>query len=115
MGVAVGAVLAGPGFQYEDVWVHLLGDALRCDAVVRPSDSLDDCRALALIDRARCVLHELALASPALASLLASGPTQLGIVDDCGTRWVPIVELMDGQLVWTRHHVARFNGDAAGP
>lgn|GEM_PF-3316941 len=113
MGVAVGAVLAGPGFQYEEVWVHLLGDTLRCDAVARPSDSLDDQKALALIDRARAVVGEIALASPAFASLLASGATQFGIVDDCGTSWIPIVELVDGQLVWTQRHAAPASGDAA--
>lgn len=106
MGIAIGAVLEGPGFQHDGVWIHRRGDTLHCDAVVRPSDSIDDTEAAALIGRAQAVLHGIAAVSPVFASLLAASTTRFGVVDDCATSWRTIVELTDGRLVWARRHAA---------
>jgi len=106
MNIAVGALLEGPGFQYDGVWIHRRGGTLYCDAVVRPSDSIDDTEAVALIDRAQTVLQGIAVASPIFASLRAASATRFGVVDDCATSWRTVVELVDGQLVWARRQAA---------
>ena len=107
MGVAVGAVLEGPGFQYDGVWIHLRGNTLHCDAVLRPSESVGDADAFALINRTQEVVRAVASVSPVFASLLASTTTRFGVVDDCATHWRSIVELVNSQLVWARRDGGR--------
>lgn len=106
MNIALGALLEGPGFQYDGVWFHRRGSALHCDAVIRPSDPIDDGDAAALINRAQGVLQEVAAASPVFARLSAAGTARFGVVDDCATSWRSVVELMDGGLVWVRQRGA---------
>lgn len=102
MGVAIGAVLEGPGFQYDGVWVHFEGERLRCDAIASPTQSLDDDRATQLIERASSVLDALMLSSGQFSALVGSQPVRFGVVEDYGTGWIPVVELGDAGLEWTR-------------
>lgn len=106
MNIALGALLEGPGFQYGGVWFHRRGSVLHCDAVIRPSDSIDDSDAVALIDRAQGVLQEVAVASSVFARLSAASTMRFGVVDDCATSWRSVVELVDGGLVWAQQRAA---------
>lgn len=101
--IAVEQMVSGSGFLYEGVWFHRQGDVLRCDAVSPwHSAGLHDAEARSLLSSAAGVLQSLCAVSPVFADAIGSLTPWFGVVDDLDTSWAPIVELVDGQLVWQR-------------
>ena len=106
MTLALAALQDGPGFAYEDVWFHREGDVLRCDAVSWRAHDADEHELLALVDRARDVFATLTEISVSFADATALLTPQFAVANDYGNGWLPVAELVDGQLVWRVHRPA---------
>lgn len=100
MDIAVAALLEGPGFAYESVWVHFVESDLCCDALSTLNHVRDTQTALALIRRAQSVLSYLEASSIALAVVREHQP-RFFVVDDYSNGWVRIAELVDGDIRWS--------------
>jgi hypothetical protein len=104
MDIAVAALLDGPGFAYEGVWIHIVEGDLCCDALSTPTYQRETDSALALMRRAQSVLSYLDDSSVELAAIVSEHEPRFFLVDDYSNGWVRLAELVDGEVQWAGSH-----------
>ena len=92
----------GPGFEYQNVWIHKENGVLSCE-VVSPTSarSLTEAAASALIEHARSLFDTLRASSNRFDSLTQNLKVRFCVIEDYGTGTALVVELVASELVWS--------------